>query len=45
MAGYLLYDGLVDAGPKAISVIEQITQRQLGPYGRELVAVALALRT
>ena len=28
---------------KAISVIEQITQRQLGPVGRELVSVALAL--
>jgi len=43
MAGYLLYDDLVDTGPKAISVIEQITQRQLGPVGRELVSVALAL--
>ena len=43
MAGYLLYDDLVDTGPKAISVIEQITQRQLGPVGRELVSVALGL--
>lgn len=43
MAGYLLYDHLVDSGPKAISVIEQITQRQLGPVGRELVSVALSL--
>ena len=43
MAGYLLYDDLVDSGPKAISVIEQITQRQLGPVGRELVSVALGL--
>jgi hypothetical protein len=43
MAGYLLYGGLVDTGPKAISVTEQITQRQLGPVGRELVSVALAL--
>ena len=42
MAGYLLYADLVDTGPKAISVIEQITQRQLGPVGRELVSVALA---
>ena len=37
VAGYLLWDGLVDTGPRAISVIEQITQRQLGPVGRELV--------
>jgi hypothetical protein len=44
MAGYLLWDRLVDTGPRAIMVIEQITQRQLGPLGRELVAVAEALR-
>ena len=43
MAGYLLWDGLIDTGPQAISVIEQITQRQLGPVGRELVSVALGL--
>jgi hypothetical protein len=43
MAGYLIYAGLVDTGPKTISVIEQITQRQLGPVGRELVSVALSL--
>lgn len=43
MAGYLVWDGLVDSGPRAISVIERITQRQLGPVGRELVAAALNL--
>jgi hypothetical protein len=43
MAGYLVWDGLVDTGPRAISVIERITQRQLGPVGRELVAAALNL--
>jgi len=43
MAGYLLWSGLLDSGPHAISVIEQITHRQLGPVGRELVTVALAL--
>ncbi len=43
MAGYLVWDGLIDSGPRAISIIEQITQRQLGPYGRELVTTALAL--
>jgi len=43
VAGYLLWDGLIDTGPRAISVVEQITQRQLGPVGRELVSVAAAL--
>jgi hypothetical protein len=43
MAGYLLWDGLIDSGPRTISAIEQITQRQLGPLGRELVAVADSL--
>ena len=43
VAGYLLWDGLIDSGPRAISAIEQITQRQLGPVGRELVAVAASL--
>lgn len=43
MAGYLVWDDLIDSGPRAISIIEQITQRQLGPYGRGLVTTALAL--
>jgi hypothetical protein len=43
MAGYLLWDGLVDAGPHAIQVVEQITHRQMGPVGRELVATSLSL--
>ena len=30
-----------DRAPQAITVIERLTQRQLGPVGRELVAVAL----
>ena len=40
VAGFLLWDGLIDTGPRAISVVERITQRQLGPVGRELVAIA-----
>lgn len=40
MAGYLLWAGLVSAGPEAITVTERITERQLGPVGRNLVAVA-----
>lgn len=43
VAGYLLWDGLIDSGPRAISVVEQITQRQLGPTGRELVGIAQTL--
>jgi hypothetical protein len=43
VAGYLLWDQLIDSGPRAISAIEQITQRQLGPVGRSLVAVAASL--
>ena len=43
VAGFLLWDGLIDSGPRAISVIEQITSRQLGPIGRELVSIAAAL--
>jgi hypothetical protein len=40
MASYLLWAGLVESGPKAISITERLVERQLGPYGRELVAVA-----
>ncbi|MPY93074.1 MAG: hypothetical protein GEV08_08415 [Acidimicrobiia bacterium] len=44
MAGYLAWSRLVPNGPRAISIIEQITHRQLGPVGRNLVGVALELR-
>lgn len=40
MAGYLLWDGLVPTGPKAISVTERLLERQLGPRAREVVAIA-----
>ena len=43
IAGYLIWSGLVTAGPKAISLTERLMQRQLGPVGRELVTVALDL--
>lgn len=42
-AGYLVYAGLVPEGARAISIVEQINQRQMGPPGRELVADAGAL--
>jgi hypothetical protein len=39
MGAYLLSAGLLKSGPQAIAVIEHVMQRQLGPVGRELVAV------
>jgi hypothetical protein len=44
MAGYLLWSGLVDTGPNTITVLERMTQRQLGPHGREVVAIAERMR-
>jgi hypothetical protein len=43
MAGYLLWTGLVPAGPQATTVTEQLLHRQMGPVGRELVAIAATL--
>lgn len=43
MAGFLLWSGLLDSGPQAITVLEQLIQRQMGPVGRQLVALAPAL--
>ena len=43
VAGYLIWSRLIDASPRAITVIEQITHRQLGPVGRELVSAAAEL--
>jgi hypothetical protein len=43
VAGFLLWAGLVETGPHAVTVTEQILHRQMGPPGRELVAVAADL--
>jgi hypothetical protein len=43
MAGYLVYAALVPSPAEAISIVERITQRQMGPPGRELVAAAALL--
>jgi hypothetical protein len=40
MAGYLRWTGLVSNGPEVVTVTERLTQRQLGPVGRELVEQA-----
>ncbi|MFQ5556638.1 MAG: hypothetical protein ACE5GB_03890, partial [Acidimicrobiales bacterium] len=36
---YLLWTGLVPSAPGAVSVTEQLFERELGPIGRELVAM------
>ncbi len=43
MAGYLLRAGMIKSGPQAIAVLERIVARQMGPPGRELVALAPTL--
>ena len=40
VGGFLLYGGLVDTGPDAVTIVERMLQRQMGPGGRELVGVA-----
>lgn len=40
MAAFLRWSGMVDDGPTAVTVIERLLSRQLGPFGRELVAMA-----
>ncbi len=39
LAGYLLYAGLIDSPPQAITVVEQLIGWQMGPPGRELVVL------
>jgi len=43
MAGYLLVTRMIGTGPQAIEVVERIVQRQMGPEGRQLVAIAPTL--
>lgn len=43
VAGYLVFAGLVPEATRAIAMSEQLLSRQLGPAGRELVAVARVL--
>jgi hypothetical protein len=40
VGGYLLAVHLVDSGPQAITIMERLTGRQMGPIGRELVSLA-----
>ncbi|MCB1272353.1 MAG: hypothetical protein M9942_09505 [Microthrixaceae bacterium] len=41
LAGYLVYTRMVPEPPRAISLIEKITSRQLGADGRNVVGAAL----
>lgn len=43
MAGFLLWSGMVESGPQAISITEQLVHRQLGPMARGLVTIAAEL--
>ncbi|MDQ2728882.1 MAG: hypothetical protein M3Y91_13710 [Actinomycetota bacterium] len=43
LAGYVRWAGMVTSGPRTITVVEQIMHRQMGPAGRELVALAPTL--
>ena len=45
VGGYLVYSGLVPSPAQAISIVERINQRQMGPPGRALVEVAAELTT
>lgn len=41
LAGYLLYCGVVENGPHAISIIEKLASRNLGAEGREIVSTTI----
>jgi len=41
LSGYLIYAGIVDNGPHAISIIEKLTSRSLDSEGREIVSITL----
>jgi len=43
LGGYLLANHLITSGPQAIMIMERLTGRQMGPTGRELIAVAANL--
>ena len=39
VAGYLYWSGLIQEGAQAVAIVERLFGRQMGPEGRELVAV------
>jgi len=44
IGGYLIHAGLVAEPPRATAMVEKLVQRQVGPAGRELIAVAVRHR-
>jgi hypothetical protein len=44
IAGYLVWAGMLPNGPQAISIVERMVDRQMGPVSRNMVSLALALR-
>lgn len=44
VAGYLVWAGMLPTGPQAISIVERMVDRQMGPASRNMVSLALALR-
>jgi hypothetical protein len=44
LAGYLVWAGMLPTGPQAISIVERMIDRQMGPTGREMVTLAISLR-
>jgi hypothetical protein len=43
MAGFLLWNAMLPSGPQAIAIVEQMVHHQMGPPGRELVALVPSL--
>ncbi len=44
VASYLLWSGLVDDGPEAITITERLLERELGPLAREVLSLAQKLK-
>ncbi len=44
VAGYLLWAGLVDEGPKAVTITERLLERELGPPARRILSLAQQLK-
>lgn len=43
VAAYVIWSGLVPEAPKATMLVERMLTRQIGPVGRELIALAPAI--
>lgn len=43
IGGYLVATRLIESGSQAIMIMERLTAKQMGPVGRELIAVAADL--